>query len=66
MTYDPKRSHGKGIVAAVPAGASVVLIWAVREFFHREVPAEVAVAVLGGLAYLIAWGRNKAKNAWKL
>lgn len=66
MSYNPKISQRKGVYASIPAGAVLVAVWASRQFFGVEVPAEVALVLLGAVAYTWAWLRNKAKNAWKL
>ena len=65
MMYNPAKSHGKAIRVAVPPMAGMVLVWAAREFLHREIPADVAMAILTGVAYGAEWLRNRMKHGWK-
>jgi hypothetical protein len=32
-----------------------VLVWVARQYFHTEIPAEVAIAILGLVAYAVAY-----------
>lgn len=64
-TYQPAKSHSKAARIAVPPMACAILVWAVREFLHREIPADVALGILTGVVYVMEWARNKAKHGWK-
>jgi xanthine/uracil/vitamin C permease (AzgA family) len=60
--YIPAKSHTKALRVAFPPGAALVLVWCAREFLHREIPADVALAILAGVAYGAEWARNKIKH----
>lgn len=64
-TYQPAKSHSKAARASAPIGAGLVLTWAARQFWSVEIPADVALAIVGGVAYGIEWARNRAKHGWK-
>lgn len=64
-TYQPAKSHGKAARVSAPIGAGLVLTWAARQFWNVEIPADVALAIVGGAAYAIEWGRNRMKHGWK-
>ena len=63
--YNPATSHAKAFRVSVPPTAALVVVWLVREFLHREIPADVALAILGGVAYGAEWLRNRMKHGWK-
>ncbi len=64
-TYKPSRSHGKAVRVSAPPMAGLVLTWAARQFWGVEIPADVALAIVCGVAYGIEWARNRAKHVWK-
>lgn len=65
MMYDPQKSHSKALRASVPPGLVLVAVWAAKEFLGRDVPSDVALAILTALVYGVEWARNRVKHGWK-
>ena len=61
-TYHPAKSHSKAARIAVPPMACAILVWAVREFLHREIPAEPATCN-GWTAFGLGFGAGSAITA---
>ena len=48
----PSRKVNAG---GITASLAVVIVWAAKEFARVEVPAEIAVAMTGILAYIVQY-----------
>ena len=52
MSIAPTRKVNAG---GITASLAVVIVWAAKEFARVEVPAEIAVAMTGILAYIVQY-----------
>lgn len=65
MPYNHGTSLRKGGAAALPVLPACVLIWAARQFWGIEIPAEVGAALVGMLASAAAYVLNRGKHSWR-
>lgn len=62
MSYSHGTSLRKGGTAALPVMPACVVIWAARQFWGIEIPAEVGAALVGLLPAAVVYLRNLIKH----